>query len=485
MKQTLVLLLVLASVILLAFAAQPHGQTPAQPPEAATGFDNLSNGFSDADRHSADQKFFEEVEQIAPDGLGPLYNAQSCRECHQTPVSGAASQVSELRVGHLDAHGRFQNPSIPIANGTQTITGRTLVNDRAICSEIQEHAPATETVRTTRLTTNTLGDGYVEAISDETLLKIRKHQCESSHRKICGQAVKVPVPESEGQDRIGRFGWKDQHASLLAFAADAYLNEMGITSSLQKTEVTTICNPPVTTQIPNNDPTKITEPNSLPDPTDNNLEDIDHFAAFMRSLKAPARDETAATTPEAKHGADLFAKVGCSVCHVDTIVTGKSPARKGGPGLHLDAVENRAIHPYSDFLLHDVGTGDGIAIALVEHFGRERLEKRFREEKATGTDVKELTGKREDECSESYQAAVAEGEKHPNLVRDTMCARNKIRTAPLWGLRLRSRLMHDGNSVQLDDAIRRHRGEADHVTQKFLKLKLEDQRALLAFLQSL
>jgi CxxC motif-containing protein (DUF1111 family) len=340
-------------------------------------------------------------------------------------------------------------------------------------------------VRTTRLTTNTLGDGYVEAISDETLLKIRKHQCESSHRKICGQAVKVPVPESEGQDRIGRFGWKDQHASLLAFAADAYLNEMGITSSLQKTEVTTICNPPVTTQIPNNDPTKITEPNSLPDPTDDNLEDIDHFAAFMRSLKAPARDETASTTPEAKHGADLFAKVGCSICHVDTIVTGKSPASKGGPGLHLDAVENRTIHPYSDFLLHDVGTGDGIAIALVEHFGRDRLEKRFREEKATGTEVKELTGKREDECSESYQAAVAEGEKHPNLVRDTMCARNKIRTAPLWGLRLRSRLMHDGNSAQLDDAIRRHRGEADHVTQKFLKLKPEDQRALLAFLQSL
>ena len=483
MKLTALWFLVLAGAVLC--GVYSPGQAPAQPPEALTGFDDQSNGFSDADRRKADQKFFEEMEHIAPDGLGPLYNAQSCRECHQTPVSGAASQVSELRVGHIDAHGLFQTPEIPINHGAEVIKDRTLVNDRAICPEIQEHAPATETVRTTRLTTNTLGDGYVEAISDETLLKIRKQQCESSHRKICGQAVKVPVPESEGQDRIGRFGWKDQHASLLAFAADAYLNEMGITSSLQKTEVTTICNPPVTTQIPNNDPTKITEPNSLPDPTDNNLEDIDHFAAFMRSLKAPARDETAATTPEAKHGADLFAKVGCSICHVDTIVTGKSPASKGGSGLHLDAVENRTIHPYSDFLLHDVGTGDGIAIALVEHFGRERLEKRFREEKATGTEVKELTGKREDECSESYQAAVAEGEKHPNLVRDTMCARNKIRTAPLWGLRLRSRLMHDGNSVQLDDAIRRHRGEADHVTQKFLKLKPEDQRALLAFLQSL
>jgi len=82
-------------------------------------------------------------------------------------------------------------------------------------------------VRTTRLATNTLGDGYVEAIADETLLNIRKQQCKASHGKICGQAIKVLVPESEGKDRIGRFGWKDQHASLITFAADAYLNEMG------------------------------------------------------------------------------------------------------------------------------------------------------------------------------------------------------------------------------------------------------------------
>jgi CxxC motif-containing protein (DUF1111 family) len=330
-----------------------------------------------------------------------------------------------------------------------------------------------------------LGDGYVEAVADETLLKIRKQQCQASRGKICGQAVKVPVPESEGQDRIGRFGWKDQHASLLAFAADAYLNEMGITNSLQKTEVTTICNPQVTTSIPNGDPTRITEPNSLPDPTDKNLEDIDHFASFMRSLKAPTRDETAAATPDAKHGAEVFTKIGCGTCHVDTIVTGKSPAAPGGPGLHPDAVENRTIHPYSDFLLHNVGTGDGIAIAVVEHFGRERVEKRLREENASTAEVQTPIGKAEDECSESYQTAVAEGEKHPKLLRDTLCARNKVRTAPLWGLRLRSRLMHDGGSVQLDDAIRRHQGEAEEVTDRFEKLKPSDQKALLAFLQSL
>jgi CxxC motif-containing protein (DUF1111 family) len=479
-----VLLLVLSAATLLVPKSITPGQSSPSSPEAATGFDNQSNGFSDSDRRTADQKFFEEVETITPDGLGPLYNAQSCRECHQTPVTGAASQVSEFRAGHLDAHHFFLNPEIPINHGAEVIRDRTLVNDRAICPEIQQHVPETETIRTTRMATSTLGDGYVEAISDETLLKIRREQCRASHGKICGQAVKVPVPESEGPDRIGRFGWKDQHASLLAFAADAYLNEMGITNALQKTEVTTTCNPPVTTTIPNNDPAKITEPNSLPDSTDNNLEDIDHFASFMRSLKAPARDDTTAAMPEAKHGAELFSKIGCGTCHVETIVTGKSPASSGGPGLHPDVLENRTIHPFSDFLLHDVGTGDGISVALIEHFGRQRVEKRLREETEAG-ETKGGATNQEDECSESYQTAVAEGEKHPKLLRDTLCARNKIRTAPLWGLRLRSRLMHDGNSVQLNDAIRRHKHEAKEVSKRFFKLKPEDQKAVLVFLQSL
>jgi CxxC motif-containing protein (DUF1111 family) len=172
---------------------------------------------------------------------------------------------------------------------------------------------------------------------------------------------------------------------------------------------------------------------------------------------------------------------------VETIVTGKTPAAPGGPGLHLDALENRTIHPYSDFLLHNVGTGDGIPIALVEHFGRERVEKRMREQEASRA-AQTPRGQKataEDECSESFQTAVLEGEKRFDLLRDTLCARNKIRTAPLWGLRLRSRLMHDGASVQLGDAITRHHGEAKEVTERFSKLTPADKKALLAFLQSL
>jgi hypothetical protein len=102
---------------------------------------------------------------------------------------------------------------------------------------------------------------------------------------------------------------------------------------------------------------------------------------------------------------------------VETIVTGKSPASPRSPGLHPDALEGRTIHPYSDFLLHNVGTGDGIAIALVELYGRERMEKRFREESTAAAEAPKTSEKTEDECSESFQTGVAEGEKHPNPVQ--------------------------------------------------------------------
>src|SRR5260370_16582353 len=123
---------------------------------------------------------------------------------------------------------------------------------------------------------------------------------------------------------------------------------MGNTNSFQKRRGTRACNPQVTVSVLKGDPTKITEPNSLKDPADNNLEDIDHFASFMRSLKAPARDAIAAATPEVQHGAQLFAKIGCANCHVETIVTRKSPAAPAGPALHPAALTNRTIHPSPD-----------------------------------------------------------------------------------------------------------------------------------------
>jgi CxxC motif-containing protein (DUF1111 family) len=453
---TAVLTAIFSVVFLL---AQSPSHTPAEAP-AAFDDQTVDTTFVSAADHTLDQSKFDDVEKPA-DGLGPIYNAQSCRECHQSPQSGAVSQVTELRVGHLDPHGRFQNPTISINDGQDQITGRTLINDRAICPEIQERVPETETIRTNRLSLNTLGDGFVEAVSDDTLLALSEQQCRSSHRKICGQALRVPVLEAPGETAVGRFGWKDQHASLLSFAADAYLNEMGITNRLLRDEVTLVCNP-----------AGVPEPNDQPDPT-THQEDIDHFARFMRASKAPPHDEKLATTDAAKRGSALFDKVGCATCHVRTLTTAAAGTKVlAGQFTVPDALGNKTFHPYSDFLLHDVGTGDGIAIAVVEHYGapREALKNAYRDaptQQAAYDDVDRIMNRR----GFSYRA-----------VHD---GRNKIRTAPLWGLRTHSRLMHDGESVRLDDAILRHRGEAEEVTEKFHKLKPIQKADLIAFLSSL
>src|ERR1700716_4319209 len=148
-------------------------------------------------------------------------------------------------VGHLGPNHRFLNPDIPIAHGAEVIFARTLVNDRASCpsaafpdTEIQERVPDSETIRTTRISLNLLGDGFVEAVADQTLIDLSRDQCKASHGKICGQVLYVPIVEAPGQTGVGRFGWKDQQASLLSFSGDAYLNEMGITNRLFPTDNT-------------------------------------------------------------------------------------------------------------------------------------------------------------------------------------------------------------------------------------------------------
>jgi CxxC motif-containing protein (DUF1111 family) len=412
-------------------------------PDAPTGFDNKSNGMVDDATHTADQAKFDEIEQIS-DGLGPIYNAQSCRECHQSPVSGASSQVSELRVGHNGPHGHFETPSIPIAHGTEVITGRSLVNDRAICpnaafpdKEIQERVPDTETIRTFRLSLNLLGDGFVEATADQTFTDLAKQQCKNSHGKICGQVLFVPVVEAPGQMGVGRFGWKDQHASLLSFAGDAYLNEMGITNRLQPDEVTNICN-------------TASEPNDTPGP--DGLADIDHFARFIRATKAPAPDAQLAGGAVVQQGRALFEKIGCATCHVAALTTAPAGTKiNGGTFTIPTALGSVTFHPWGDFLMHDVGTGDGILQTIPEHYGRKVFQ--------------QMSG---------YLSK-----------QDFESSRNKIRTAPLWGVRLRPRLMHDGASLTFLDAIARHHGEAAHVTEKFEKLKPPEKEALFQFLRSL
>src|SRR5438132_3671147 len=257
------------------------------PTEAPTGFDNRTNGFVSQSQFEADQAIFNEREDIA-DGLGPVYNAQSCGECHQNPVSGGISQITELRAGHFDGAVFFESP------------GGSLIHSRAIDAAIQEVVLDGYEVRAFRTSSNTLGDGFVEAISDETLISIANSQPGQSRGRISGEVIRVPMLEAGGSLRVCRFGWQNQHASLTSFSAHAYINEMGITSPLQLVE-----------KLSNG--ASVGDYDTVQDPE--NDHDVDAFARFMRSTKAPPRDEAAAASPNAQAGSTLFDQIGCQVCH--------------------------------------------------------------------------------------------------------------------------------------------------------------------------
>jgi CxxC motif-containing protein (DUF1111 family) len=384
-----------------------HTEFPVAATEAPTGFDGRTNGLlSDADFDPA-RGVFEEIEGLS-DGLGPVYNAQGCAECHQAPVTGGISQITELRAGRLDGNGMFVDHP-----------GGSLINDRSIDAAYQETVLPGYDVRTLRTSLNVLGDGFVEAIDSNSLVAISRSQ----PFNMRGQWIQVPVGESGGALRVGRFGWKNQHASLVSFSADAYLNEMGITSPLQPKDNTSNGR----TMLP--DGRKIDD--GVPDPEDNG-DDIELFTNFMRSTKAPARDAALAATDDARAGSDLFDAIGCVVCHVRNITTAPPGTLINGGAFRVPpALGSKIIHPFSDFLLHDVGTGDGI----VQNGGQS--------------------------------------------------TRNKLRTAPLWGVRTRSRLMHDGTSLSLGEAILRHRGEAAGVVGAYRNLSPPQVNQMLAFLRSL
>jgi hypothetical protein len=383
------------------FDAELRSQHPPAPSDAPAGFDNQTNGFEPQTTFDADRATFDEVELIQ-DGLGPTNNAQSCRECHQNIVSGGASQVTVLRSGHL-LNGQFFESQ-----------GGSLIQSRSIDPEATELIVAGDDIRAFRISPNTLGDGYVEAIANDTLIRIR----DSQPAELRGTAVIVPVLEAQGHARIGRFGWKAQHASLESFAADAYLNEMGITTPLLPDENTASGR-------------DVGSYDTVPDPEDDG-QDVKAFANFMRSTKVPSRG---AISPAVTLGEQVFRQVGCATCHVATIVTAETGATiNGGTATVSTALGSKTIHPYSDFLLHSVGTGDGIPIQPTAEYAE---------------------------------------------------TANRMRTAPLWGLRTRNRLMHDGMSFTRQEAILRHAGQASTVTSAYRGLSAAQKAALDAFLNSL
>jgi CxxC motif-containing protein (DUF1111 family) len=374
--------------------------------EAPTGYDNLTNGFTTQATFDLDRATFEGREEI-DDGLGPIYNAQACAECHQTPVTGSVSQITELRVGRIDPFGTFTDRP-----------GGSLINDRAIDASIQEVVAGADNAFDFRSSLNTLGDGFIEALPDSFFTNTQAAQPSG----MKGQIIRVPVLEAPGTTRIARFGWKNQHASLLSFSADAYVNEMGITSPLQPNENTS-------------NGVSVAAFDHVPDPEEAATAanpfgpDVEFFARFMRATKAPPRGPI---TADVNAGQTIFNAIGCQRCHIPSATTAPAGTSfNGGKFVVPAALGDKIIHPYSDFMLHDVGTGDGI----VQNGGQSTL--------------------------------------------------FKLRTPPLWGLRAKSRLMHDTVSFTRNDAILRHTNEAEPVIQNYINLSTTQKNQLISFINSL
>lgn len=272
---------------------------------------------------------FTEVED-AGEGLGPAFNGAGCSACHHSPAIGGISPVAEVRAGRLDEEGKFH-----------VLGGGTLFHLFSIPNhECQPRIPPEANVISRRVPIPLFGAGLVDAIQDQTLISLEDPD-DLDNDGISGRAARI-IDIATGRERIGRFGWKAQHATLLAFSGDAYRNEMGITNDLFPDEV-----------APGVDPDALKLCDLRPDPEDKRdpstgLRGVDNFESFMKFL-API--ERGAIDETVQRGEVIFKSVGCASCHVPVLMTGPSSS---------PLFDQKPVPLYSDLLLHAVGTGDNI-----------------------------------------------------------------------------------------------------------------------------
>ncbi len=370
------------------------GQTGERP--AGSPLEGITAG--EFERFRIGLEDFTEVE-TAGDGLGPAFNSTGCSQCHNLPAIGGLGPITEVRAGRRDENGKFTE----LEGGTLFHLFSTPPHN------CQARIPPEANVIARRASIPLFGVGLVEAIADETIVGLEDPD-DRDGDGISGRAARI-FDVATRRERIGKFGWKAQQATLLAFAGDAYRNEMGITNDLFPEEVALGVNPAALRLC---DPTS--DPEDVRDRV-TGLRGIDNFESFMKFLAPVGRG---AVGEKERQGERVFGEVGCGSCHV--------PALRTGPSAN-PVFDRKSVPLYSDLLLHDIGTGDGIEQGA-----------------ATG---------------------------------------DEIRTPALWGLRFRRPFLHDGSAATVDDAIRRHEREAGRVRERYSGLTEGEREALLAFLRSL
>ena len=336
------------------------------------------------------------------EGLGPTFNDTGCAQCHAVPESGGSSSISVTRFG---VKATQSSPFDPL-----DALGGSLLQAHAIDAAALEFVPPEADVTATRLTPSVFGAGLVQAIPDGDLLALQSNG---------GVAHMVDLLEDpNGPQKVGRFGWKAQVATMLTFSGDASLNEMGLTNALVMTE-----------NAPNGNQALLQQYDLVPEPEDfadgEGFTRIQRMDDFQRFLGVPPQTPKSGMAGEA-----LFNSIGCASCHVPSHTTGPAPEA---------ALSGKVIRPYSDFLLHDMGSlGDGI----VQGMGTEKL----------------------------------------------------MRTSSLWGLHVRAPdgLLHDGSALggssedNIAQAIAAHDGEGAAARDAFSPgLTQVQQDQVLSFLMSL
>ncbi len=343
---------------------------------------------------------FVDVEDVAR-GLGPVFNGKSCAECHSSPAVGGDSDITETRFGTI-TNGHFD----PLSQfGGSLIQSKGIGGEPgATCDIAGEKVPPQATIKTNRKTTPLFGLGLVNALPDQVFIVIAQFQ-----KRFTPETAGRPnfvTDLATGQKAVGKFGWKNQNPNLVQFAGDAYVNEMGITSPMFPDE-----------NCPQGNCASLTACDLVHDPEDDGS-NVQAFTDFITFLAPPPRGPK---TRQTLAGEFVFYKTGCANCHLPVLETGHSS---------VAALNHITFHPFSDFLLHDMGSlGDGI---------------------------------------EQGQASGRE-----------------MRTAPLWGLRARKTFLHDGRATDLSDAILAHDGQGAFARKRFHALTPNEVIYLLAFLNSL
>lgn len=333
-------------------------------------------------------------------GLGPLFVATSCGTCHAGDGKGHPF-TTLTRFGQTDSTGnKFMN-----AGGPQ-------LQNRAIINFLPEQIPAGATSSMFTPPANT-GLGFLDAVSDADLLALADPSDQDGDG-ISGKPNWITIPDyltlrpgsiQRDVKYIGRFGKKAAAFDLFHQTVNAYNQDMGIASAY--------------------DPYDTYDGHEI-DPEISN-QTVINVVAYLKMLKAPI--QRSQQEPAISMGREQFISIGCGKCHTPSMKTGYSP---------IAAISNQTFAPYTDLLLHDMGT------ALDDGY-------------TEGT------------------AITAEW-----------------RTPPLWGLGLSKKsqgnqyfLLHDGRARSIDAAILFHGGEAEPIRKKYEQLSPAAKKNLISFLESL